>query len=124
MLPCRRRSASARHRGRPAAQGALDDDSFARFWQDNRNTFSPRSRALLRHELQRKGVPPELIETALAEVDDDDAAYRAARPRAARYAAADETEFRNRLGAYLKRRGFSYEVMEHTLERLWRERED
>ena len=34
----------------------------------------------------------------------------------------DYQTFRRRLGEYLRRRGFGYEVIETTLERVWQER--
>jgi SOS response regulatory protein OraA/RecX len=34
---------------------------------------------------------------------------------------ADYQSFRRRLGEYLRRRGFNYEVINHTVERVWQE---
>ncbi len=109
---------------RLAEQGLLNDAEFAQFWQENRGNFSPRSRAMLRQELRAKGVASELIDDAVAQVDDTAAAYRAAAGRAARLKTDDYFEFKNRLGGYLRRRGFDYAVIKATLERLWRERAD
>jgi hypothetical protein len=36
---------------------------------------------------------------------------------------SDYQSFRRRLGGYLKRRGFGYGVINHTVERLWQEHE-
>ena len=107
---------------RLAEQGLLNDADFAQFWQENRANFSPRSRAMLRRELRLKGVAAELIDEAVAQVDDAAAAYRAAAGRAARLKTDDYVEFKNRLGGYLRRRGFDYAVIKETLERLWREK--
>jgi regulatory protein len=105
-------------------QGLLNDAEFAQSWQENRGSFSPRSRAMLRRELRAKGVAAELIDEAVTQVDDTAAAYRAVAGRAARLKTEDYFEFKNRLGGFLRRRGFDYAVIKVTLERLWRERAD
>jgi SOS response regulatory protein OraA/RecX len=54
-------------------------------------------------------------------------AYEAARPRAVRLAAlalTDPTAFRRKLGDFLLRRGFEYEVVKETVARLLREMQD
>jgi regulatory protein len=103
-------------------QGIIDDAAFARFWKENRQDFSPRSRRLTSLELKRKGLPEDIIEQAVAEIDDTDSAYRAALKRAKRLAGPDYLEFRKRLGAYLGRRGFNFSVINTTVKRVWREK--
>ncbi|MFC1962262.1 regulatory protein RecX, partial [Chloroflexota bacterium] len=101
--------------------GLIDDSSFARFWQENRQTFSPRSQWLVRTELQRKGVDRAIIESTAPRVDDGDSAYRAASGRARRLKSLDYPNFRRRLGDFLKRRGFGYEVIQQTIHKIWQE---
>ena len=103
------------------AKGLLDDLAFARFWRESRESSSPRSRAALRSELRQKGIDPDVLAKALDGVDEEAAAYRAAQKKAARLGIADNDDFRTRLSAVLRRRGFSYEVTEHTVSRLWQE---
>jgi len=102
-------------------QGLVDDEAFARFWKENRDTFSPRSQWLTRQELRRKGVGDEILNRVLDNADDGDSAYRAVLGRARRLPLDDYQAFRRRLGGYLRRRGFSYGVIEQTVTRLWRE---
>ena len=102
-------------------QGLVDDTAFARFWKENRESFSPRSRWLTRLELQRKGLAGGIIEQVADEVDDSDSAYRAALSKARRLSPSDYQDFRRRLGEHLRRRGFGYEVIKHTVERIWKE---
>ena len=104
-------------------QGLLDDGDFARFWKDNRQSFSPRSQWLIGLELKQKGVPKEVIEQVVNTIDDAENAYRVAVSKASRLADCDYQNFRRRLGDHLKRRGFSYGVIIKTIERLWQERE-
>jgi regulatory protein len=105
-------------------QGLVDDVAFAQFWRDNRESFSPRSRWLTRLELKKKGVAEDIIDQVGDTVDDDDSAYRAAASKLRSLNRTDYRSFRRRLGEYLKRRGFSYGVINHTVRRRWREREE
>lgn len=102
-------------------QGLVDDTEFARFWKDNRESFSPRSKRLTRLELQRKGLNSDTIEQVISELDDSDSAYRAAVKKAPRLSNADYQEFRRRLGEHLSRRGFGYDVIKGTVEKVWEE---
>lgn len=103
------------------AKGLLDDLAFARFWRESRESSSPRSLAALRSELSRRGINPDVVAEALDGVDEEAAAYRAAQKKAARLGTVDHDDFRSKLSAVLRRRGFSYEVTEHTVNRLWQE---
>jgi regulatory protein len=102
-------------------QGLLSDTDFAEFWKENRQAFSPRSQFLTRLELKRKGVANEVIDEVVSSLDDSTNAYRAGMERARRITIADRNVFRKRLGDYLRRRGFSYGVINETVERIWRE---
>ena len=102
-------------------QGLVNDLAFAQFWQDNRQSFSPRSQWLTKSELRRKGVADEIIDEVVNTVDDGDSAYRAALSKARRLPPSDHQAFRRRLGEYLRRRGFTYGVINHTVERVWQE---
>jgi len=102
-------------------QRLVDDIAFAQFWKDNRESFSPRSQRLTKLELKRKGVTDEVIDQIVNAVDDGDSAYRSALSKARRLPLSDYQGFRHRLGEYLRRRGFNYEVINHTVERIWQE---
>ena len=102
-------------------QGLIDDTSFARFWKENREDFSPRSRWLTGVELQRKGIDRETIEQVVNEVDDNTSAYRAALSKARHLSSSDYQIFRRRLGEHLKRRGFTYEVINNVIDKVWQE---
>jgi regulatory protein len=103
-------------------QGLVDDLAFAQFWKDNREAFRPRSRWLTKLELRQKGVADNIIDQVVANVDEEDSAYRAAVSRARSLPRSDYQSFRRRLGEYLKRRGFSYQIITQTVERVWQER--
>jgi regulatory protein len=102
-------------------QGLVDDTAFARFWKENRESFSPRSQWLTRLELRQKGVAEDIIARIVDTIDDEDSAYRAARNKIRSLSPSDYQTFRRRLGGHLKRRGFSYGVINSTVNRLWQE---
>jgi regulatory protein len=102
-------------------QGLVDDTAFARFWIDNRGTFRPRSRRMTRLELRRKGLDADVIEQAVRDIDDRESAYRAALSRTRRLFPSDYPVYRRRLGQYLGRRGFSYDVINETVQKIWNE---
>ena len=99
----------------------VDDSEFARTYAELRDRSSPRSRRLIAAELRAKGVGRAILEEPLIEIDEADAAYRAAERRARSLATADFADFRRRLGDHLLRRGFSFEVARQTVGRLWSE---
>jgi len=101
--------------------GLVDDAAFARAWVEGRSRLSPRSRRLLRRELQAKGIGGDAAHEALAPLDDEDAAIRAGERRAAATRGLPRPEFRRRLGELLRRRGFDAETARRTVERLWRD---
>jgi regulatory protein len=109
--------------GRLRHLGYVDDQAFARFWTESRDGTSPRSRRLLRSELLQKGVDATTAAEAVADLSDEEAAYRAASKRLRALSDSDYEAFRRRLSDFLLRRGFSYEVIRHTVDRCWEEKD-
>ncbi len=100
--------------------GLLGDAAFARAWVENRSTFRPRSKRALGLELRQKGIDQETIQSALDTVTDEEPlAMQAAQKQARRLARCDWPQFRQRLGGFLARRGFSYEVIAPVVRRVW-----
>ncbi len=101
--------------------GLLDDTAFAKYWVENRETFKPRAGRALRFELKQKGLSDSDISEAIGDVDESESAYRAGSARAARFQNLERREFMEKLGAFLMRRGFSYQVAKDAAARLWKE---
>jgi len=97
----------------------LDDEAFARFWLENRERFRPRGRQALRYEMKQKGLPGDVIETALEELDEDESAWAAVGSKLSRWKNFDELSFKQKVVAFLNRRGFNYEVAIQTANRAW-----
>lgn len=111
--------------GRLKETKLIDDSSFAEYWRQNRETFSPRGQRAIRMELRRKGVSQDAIEQALPEkADETESAFRVGSKKAAKIGARDFREFRQKLGGYLVRRGYDYDVVNSVVGRLWRELRD
>ncbi len=110
------------------AQGHLDDAEFARYWVENRERFRPRGAQALRQELRNKGVADAASADLLVGIDLVDSAYRAAYGRAVRLSgllapppAGDRQAFRRKVGDFLARRGFAYDIVREVVGRLERE---
>lgn len=100
------------------ALGYLDDEAFARYWLENRQAFKPRSATALRYELRQKGISDTILDAVLIDIDPYDSAYRAAQDRARRLKNLDRPTFRHKLGGFLQRRGFAYEIIKMITEQL------
>lgn len=103
---------------RLTALGYVDDAAFAQYWVENRERFRPRGARALRYELRQKGIADAIISRALEGYDSAESAYAAAEDQARRLRGLDRRSFRNRLGAFLARRGFDYEIARETIDRL------
>lgn len=102
----------------------VDDRAFGSFWLEAREQFSPRSARALKNELRMKGVEREIIDEIVSDEQDEERAMRAARKKAlllAKQPSIDFATFRNRLGSFLQRRGFNYEITRKTVRALWQE---
>lgn len=108
--------------GRLAASELIKDFEFARQWVENRTAFRPRSRRALAMELRQKGVSEEVIDETLEEgSDDEQMAYQAASRYLRKLEGLDFAGFREKLGAFLARRGFSYGTIIPVVNRVWSE---
>jgi regulatory protein len=102
----------------------VNDHSFAEFWIGTREQFSPRGARALKNELRMKGVDREVVNELVDDEQDGERALRAGRKKAmllVNVPDMDYATFRNRLGSFLQRRGFAYEVTTRTVRALWKE---
>jgi regulatory protein len=104
---------------RLATVGLLNDAEFAQLWVENRETFRPRSRHMLRYELRQKGLDEEVIAQALQQVDEKESAHRLALQQGRRLSRLDWPAFRRKLTGYLARRGYPYEITRDAVREAW-----
>ncbi len=113
---------------RLAGMGYLDDLAFARWWAEQRDRHAPRGRRMVEAELRQHGVPREVLEwlrnQELAEPALDGWSLPNTELERARLALdrhlrgrplPAEPKARQRLGAFLVRRGFDPETVRDTL---------
>lgn len=112
---------------RLAAVGLVDDTDFAEQWVQSRRARSGKSNRALAAELHSKGVPNDVIATALDGMDDGAERVRAeqlVRARLRREVLTDEARVSRRLVGMLARRGYSQNLAcEVVLTELAAERE-
>lgn len=97
----------------------LDDRAFADYWVEQRTTFRPRSQLALRQELGQKGVAREIIEAALENVDEEEAARTVASKRIPQWTSLTEREFRTKVWRFLQGRGFGFDAIHTVTDELW-----
>jgi regulatory protein len=102
----------------------VNDHDFASFWMETRAQFSPKGAQAIKHELRTKGVDREVVDELVNDAQDEERALRAGSQKARsliRLPDIDYAIFRTRLGQFLQRRGFGYEVITRTVKALWKE---
>ena len=97
----------------------LDDEAFAHFWLESRERFRPRGRQALRFELKQKGLDHEVIEMALADLDEAESAWVAVESKLYRWKNLEEQVFKQKIMGFLSRRGFNYETASSVANRAW-----
>ncbi len=93
------------------AQRYLDDETFARYWVEQREQFRPKGERALVSELLGKGVARATIEAILGERDPEaeiEQARKAVRRPITRWLLLAPDERKRKIHAYLAARGFDY----------------
>jgi len=109
--------------GKLREQNLSDDFAFAKFWRDDRLSFRPKSKRLIKRELRDKKVASDIIEQVTSDIDDEEIAYKLGSSRLPTLAHLDYPSFYRRLTSYLAYRGFNYEVIKRTASLLWQQKE-
>lgn len=88
----------------------LNDTVFAQSWINDRNNFKPRATTALRFELLQKGVDKDIIETVLADVDDEMLARTIVERKLGQWCKLNRKDTKVKIFNYLRRRGFNCEI--------------
>lgn len=100
-------------------QGYLDDRGFAYWWVEQRSVFRPKGKHILKRELLSKGLAADVIEEVLeTHVNDFDLALKVAQRSYPKYKTLSQREFTIKMGQFLARRGFSWEVVREVIDRI------
>ena len=102
----------------------INDQAFAEFWMESRTGSNPKGAQAIKNELRQKGVTREVVDEIVDDEQDEERARQAARKKArllVGQSGMDFKTFRLRLGSFLQRRGFSYEIVTRTVRELWQE---
>ncbi|MEJ8302607.1 regulatory protein RecX [Saccharibacillus sacchari] len=105
----------------------IDDAFYAQEWTKQRIAGKKKGKVVVKQELRRKGVDPELIDEALESMGDEDE-LRSAEELAAkkwRTTKGESWERKRKTAAFVMRRGFSSDIVRKALDNvLSREGED
>jgi len=95
----------------------LDDAQFALWWVGQRNQFKPRGKRALESELRMKGIKKEVIESALSslKIDEGKIAKELLIKKEYKWKDLPKREARQKMGQFLSRKGFSWEIIEKVL---------
>lgn len=104
--------------------GLLDDEKFARAWIEDRKRLAPRGRRMLKYELLGRGVDPESADQAIRDIDDRELAIELARARARKAPRTTYEAFVARVGGFLRRRGFDFDVTAAATRQAWIEAQE
>lgn len=99
----------------------LNDEVFARSWILSRARLKPKGKALLKIELRQKGVAQEVIEKVLVEVQEEipdelEQAKSLIVKRMERLKDAPRDQVYSKVGGFLARRGFSWDVVKKAID--------
>lgn len=99
--------------------GFIDDASFAELWIQDRLTYRPKSRSMIKMELLQKGIDKDLVRNVTENIDDEESAYKAGLKKSKLLCNLAYPDFYRRLAGYLGRRGFSSGVVHGAVIKLW-----
>jgi len=96
----------------------LDDVKFTKWWVQNRQSFRPRSKQELKAELRFKGIESQILNDVLNDVDESFSCEPVARKYFKRLSSYPPQVQKQKLFAYLSRRGFSYSQIKQVTDQI------
>jgi len=99
----------------------LNDEAFARSWVLNRARLKPKGKVLLKIELRQKGIIDEIIQKVLTEVQEEipdelSQAKSIITKRMERMAGKSRDEIYQKVGGFLARRGFNWDIVKKAID--------
>jgi len=103
----------------------IDDKKFARLWAKMRSQGNARGLSVIKFELLSKGVDKDIVEETLSEAreafSEEEIVRQLLNRRMRAVAGLDRQKARQRIYGYLKRRGFSTQVVLKVLDETYRD---
>jgi regulatory protein len=98
----------------------VDDRQFSLWWIEGRRKFKKTGDQVIKQELMVKGVDKHLVEELLSENTEDpfEMGLAAAQKKLISYQKLEPKEFKIKMGQYLQRRGYSWEVISRVVDTL------
>lgn len=98
----------------------IDDKQFAIWWIEGRRKFKKAGDQVIKQELFAKGVDKQLVEELLEENQEDpeQLAMQAAKKKMISYQKLEPREFKIKMGQYLVRKGYSWDVVSRVVDTL------
>ncbi len=92
----------------------IDDEKFAKWWIEQRQSFRPKPKRILNNELIIKGINNEIIKKVLGEekIDEEKMARELIEKRAYKWKNLEGFELKQKMSQYLAQKGFSWEIIE------------
>lgn len=104
----------------------IDDEKYAKWFIENRLRFNPKGQRILKMELKQKGVATEIIEDAIRNLSIDDesevsnsdleSARKLVEKKLPKYKDMEKQEIYQKLGAFLARRGFGWDIIKKSID--------
>ncbi len=91
----------------------IDDNKFAKWWVEQRQTFRPKSKRVLVQELKIKGIGEDVISDTFSEVsmDEDGTAFKLLSKKIYRWEKLDRVSQKQKMYEYLGRLGFNFDTI-------------
>jgi regulatory protein len=106
-------------------QKFLNDREFARAWIENRARFRPKGRRIVELELKQKGISKDIIGEVMAEEptedvpDETEQLRRLVEQRLPKYKHLERFEVYQKLGAFLARRGYTWDHIKRAIDAVY-----
>lgn len=100
-------------------QKLIDDYKFSLWWIEQRLTFRPKGKRLLKSELFKKGISREIIDETLSTIDEQklkNLAKEMLKKKIKRSKNISKLELKKKLFSYLARRGFDFDVIKNVID--------
>ncbi len=98
----------------------LDDEKFAKWWVEQRQSFRPKPKRILNIELRTKGIKKEIIEKVLGEtkIDEEKMARELLEKKAYKWHALPRRQAGQKMSQYLAGKGFGWDTISNAVDAL------